>query len=73
MSFILGYSRFKFNYKDFRGNIILYFMVTNIQPYGSSPNDTPINDKDWRTLAVHNNDSSLLSDAKIHTWKVNSR
>eukprot|EP01116_Phalansterium_solitarium_P008800 TRINITY_DN22769_c0_g1_i1.p1 TRINITY_DN22769_c0_g1~~TRINITY_DN22769_c0_g1_i1.p1 ORF type:complete len:543 (-),score=131.01 TRINITY_DN22769_c0_g1_i1:202-1656(-) len=41
--------------------------------YGTSGGDTPGQDPDWQTLAVHNNDTSLGPGLRPFTWKVTSR
>jgi len=43
---------------------------TDVQ-YSGIDGDTPQNDLEWRTLAIHNNDSTINSEWGFHTWKLN--
>jgi len=40
--------------------------------YGSTPEDTPENDRDWATLSIHKNDKTLNTEWGVASWSVNT-
>eukprot|EP01114_Cavostelium_apophysatum_P008646 TRINITY_DN2128_c0_g1_i1.p1 TRINITY_DN2128_c0_g1~~TRINITY_DN2128_c0_g1_i1.p1 ORF type:complete len:309 (+),score=21.68 TRINITY_DN2128_c0_g1_i1:116-1042(+) len=47
--------------------------LSRINVQYESSEDTPQNDPDWKTLAIHNNDSSLSGEWGQQAWRLNCR